>query len=257
MLPENRLKRALAQGRSQLGLWNIVPGPVVVEALAVTGFDWILIDTEHALTDVPEVLGMLQALAAHPVSAAVRPAANDRVLIKRLLDHGAQTLVIPYVQSAEEAREAVAAMRYAPRGVRGVSTLTRATGYGAVPDYMARAEAELCLIVQVETALALERIEAIAAVDGVDGLFIGPADLAASMGLPGQPGHPQVQAAIEAAIARIRATGRAAGILSTDPAAARRYIAQGCTFTAVGVDLGLMTAAARALRAAFEPPAGA
>jgi 4-hydroxy-2-oxoheptanedioate aldolase len=256
MLPVNRFKQALAAGRQQIGLWNTIPGPVVAEVLAGAGFDWITIDTEHSLTDIPDTMGMLQALAAYPVSAVVRPSANDRVAIKRLLDHGAQTLLVPYVQSADEAREAVASMRYAPRGLRGVSTTTRASRYGAISDYMARAEAELCLIVQVETAEALEQIEAIAAVDGVDGLFIGPADLAASMGLPGQIGHPQVVAAIEAAIGRIRRAGRPAGILTGDPVFARRCIALGTSFTAVGIDIALLVGAARWLRAGFPATTG-
>lgn len=246
-LPVNGFKRALKAGRSQIGIWNTIPGPVVAELLAGAGFDWLLLDTEHALTDVPDILGLLQAVAGYPVSALVRPAANDTVLIKRLLDHGAQTLLIPYVQSAEEAEAAVRAMRYAPRGVRGVSGMTRASRYGAITDYVQRAEEELCLLVQVETAVALERLEEIAAVDGVDGLFIGPSDLAASMGFPGQPGHPAVVAAIEDAIRRIVATGKAAGILAMDPAFARRCIDLGCSFTAVGVDMALLRAAASGL----------
>lgn len=252
MTRTNAFRRALAGGRAQTGIWCTIPGPVVIEALAVAGFDWIVIDTEHSLTDVPDTLGMMQALAAHPVSAVVRPAANDTVLIKRLLDLGAQTLLVPMVNSAEEARAAVSAMRYAPRGVRGVSGMTRAAGYGTVDGYMARAEDELCLVVQVETAAALGAIEAIAAVDGVHALFVGPADLAASMGHPGDPAHPEVQAAIEDAVRRIVAAGRPAGILATDDAAARRYIGWGTTFTAVGVDLALLAGAARDLARRFR-----
>jgi len=251
-LPVNAFKRGLAEGRQQIGLWNTIPGPVVAELLAGCGYDWIVIDTEHSLTDISDTLGMMQAMAGYPVSAVVRPQSNDAVMIKRLLDLGAQTLLIPYVQSAAEAAAAVAAMRYAPRGMRGVSYMTRATGYGQVRDYPLVAETELCLIVQVETAEALTRIAAIAAVDGVDGLFIGPADLAASMGLAGQPGHPRVVAAIEGAIGRIVAAGKPAGILTTDPDLARRYIACGCRFTAVGVDMSLLALAARGLVAGFR-----
>ena len=251
MLPVNGFKRALREGRQQIGIWNTVGGQVVAEALATAGYDWILLDTEHSQTDVPDLLGMLQAVAPWPVSAVVRPAANDTVLIKRILDFGAQTLLIPYVQTVEEAEAAVAAMRYAPRGVRGVSYLTRATLYGTIPDYAARAEEELCLIVQAETLATVERIGKIAAVDGVDAIFIGPADLAASMGLPGQAGHPEVKAMVERAILAIRAAGKPAGILTGDPAFAQRCIALGTTFTAVGIDLGLMLDAARARRALF------
>ncbi|MFL9503860.1 aldolase/citrate lyase family protein [Rhodopseudomonas palustris] len=250
-LPVNAFKRGLRDGRSQIGTWNTIPGPVVSELLAGAGFDWVLLDTEHALTDIPDIFAMLQAVAAYPVSAVVRPQTNDTVLIKRLLDHGAQTLLLPYVQSAAEAEAAVRAMRYAPRGVRGVSGMTRASRYGAIPDYVQRAEEELCLLVQVETAEALSQIEAIAAVDGVDGLFIGPSDLAASMGHPGNARHPEVVAAIDDAIRRIVATGKAAGILTLDPAYARHCLELGTSFTAVGVDMALLRAAASDLAKAF------
>lgn len=251
-LPANSFKRALQDGRQQIGLWNSIPGPLVAEAVASCGFDWVVIDTEHAQTDVPDVLAMLQAMAPYPVSAVVRPASNDAVLIKRLLDFGAQTLLIPYVQSVAEAEAAVAAIRYAPRGMRGVAGLTRASRFGLVADYTACAEDELCLILQVETALALDRIEDIAAVDGVDALFVGPADLAASMGFPGQPGHPEVTAAIEDAIRRIVATGKPAGILTFDAAFARACMGWGTRFTAVGMDIALMIGAARTLAADFR-----
>lgn len=246
-LPVNAFKRALAEGRQQIGLWNSIPGPLVAEALATAGFDWIVIDTEHAVTDIPDTLAMMQAMAPYPVSAVVRPAVNDTVLIKRLLDLGAQTLLIPYVQNADEARAAVRAMRYAPRGIRGVAGMTRASRFGQVTDYATRAEDELCLIVQVETAEALSRIEEIAAVDGVHGLFIGPADLAASMGHPGNSGHPEVIAAIEDAVRRIVAAGKPAGILTLDPAFARRCMTWGTRFTAVGMDIAMLVSAARSL----------
>ncbi len=250
MMPVNAFKARLKTGQ-QIGLWNTIPGPVVAEVLATCGYDWIVLDTEHSLTDIPDILGMLQAVAAYPVSPVVRPQSNDTVLIKRLLDLGAQTLMIPYVQTVAEARAAVAAMRYAPRGIRGVSGMTRATRYGTVPDYMARAEEELCLIVQIETAEGVARIDSIAAVDGVDAMFIGPADLAASMGHPGNMRHPEVMAAIEGAIKAIVATGKPAGILVTDAAFAAQCMAWGTTFTAVGVDISLLAAAARGLRGQF------
>ena len=251
-LPVNRFKQALREGRQQIGLWNSIPGPVVAEAIATAGFDWVVIDTEHSLTDVPDTIVSMQAMAPYPVTPVIRTAWNDLVLIKRYLDLGAQTLLIPFVQSADEARAAVEAMRYAPRGMRGVAGMIRANRYAAIPDYMARAEGELCLLVQVETALALERIEEIAAVDGVDGLFIGPNDLAASMGFPGQMMHPAVQAAIRDAVHRIAATGKAAGILTFDHAFARTCMSWGATFTAVGMDLALMVQSARALAAEFR-----
>jgi 4-hydroxy-2-oxoheptanedioate aldolase len=226
---------------------------MVAEVVASCGFDWVVIDTEHAVTDIPDTLGMLQAMAAWPVSAVVRPASNDTVLIKRCLDLGAQTLIVPYVQNADEARHAVTAMQYAPRGVRGVAGMTRASGFGLINDYARLAQDELCLIVQVETIDALGQIAAIAAVDGVDGLFIGPADLAASMGHAGQAGHPEVVAAIEDAVRRIVAAGKPAGILTLSPDFATTCIGWGTRFTAVGMDIALLASAARALSARFSP----
>jgi 4-hydroxy-2-oxoheptanedioate aldolase len=250
-LPKNTFKSALREGRPQVGLWCSLPGSYVAEALAGAGYDWLLLDTEHSPGDPLTVLPQLQAIASYPVSAVVRPASNDAVLVKRLLDFGAQTLLIPYVQDAAQARAAVAAMRYPPRGIRGVSGVTRATGFGRIAGYARQAEDELCLLVQVETQEALDAIEAIAAVDGVDGVFIGPADLAASLGHVGEPGHPDVMAKIEEAIARIRACGKPAGILTPDTAFARRCMALGTLFTAVGVDATLLARGAEALRRAF------
>ncbi|WP_151718994.1 4-hydroxy-2-oxoheptanedioate aldolase [Gemmobacter serpentinus] len=251
-MPRNHFKAALMEGRSQIGLWCSLPGSYAAEAVAGSGFDWLLFDTEHSPGDPLTVLPQLQAVAPYPVSAIVRPASNDPVLIKRFLDIGAQTLLVPYVQDATEAKAAVAAMRYPPKGIRGVSAVTRATRFGRVCGYAERAEDELCLLVQVETRQALDNIEEIAAVDGVDGIFIGPADLAASMGYNGQLGHPAVVAAVENAIARIRAAGKPAGILTADTAFATRCLTLGTTFTAVGADVGILARQSEALRKAFE-----
>lgn len=252
--PENRFKAGLKAGRQQVGVWHALGGPVAAEALAACGFDWIVIDTEHAPLEVADVLPALQAVAAYPeVSAVVRAAINDAVLIKRLLDLGAQTLLIPYVQSAEEARAAVRALRYPPRGVRGVAGMTRASRFGTVEGYAACAEAELCLLVQVETREALAALDAIARVEGVDGVFIGPADLAASLGHVGEQGHPEVVAAIEDALARLASHGMPSGILTFDRAFARRCMELGTRFTAVGADLGLLVAGATALARDFKP----
>ena len=217
LLPHNHFKQALLEGRQQIGLWCSLPGPYVAEAMAGSGFDWMLFDTEHSPGDPVTVLAQLQAVAPYPVSPVVRPASNDAVLIKRFLDIGAQTLLIPYVQNVAEAKAAVAAMRYPPAGIRGVAASTRATRFGRVADYGKRAHEQLCLLVQVETRAALDQLEGIANVDGVDGVFIGPGDLAASLGHVGAPGHPEVQSAIEDAIGRIRACGKPAGILTAGP----------------------------------------
>jgi 4-hydroxy-2-oxoheptanedioate aldolase len=254
----NTFKHALASGQAQIGLWCTLASPYAAELVAGSGFDWLLLDTEHTPADVPLVLQQLQAVAAEPLHRAhpvVRAAWNDPVLIKRILDIGAQTLLLPFVQNADEARAAVAAMRYAPRGIRGMGGTMRASHYGRDVDYVRDAESELCLLVQVETAEALEQLEAIAAVDGVDGIFIGPADLSASMGHPGNAGHPEVRAAIDDAIRRIRAAGKAPGILMVDDARARECLALGAQFVAVGMDMILLRNAADGLAAAFRPGA--
>lgn len=251
-MPVNRFKRALAERRQQIGLWCSLPGGYVAEAVAGSGFDWLLFDTEHSPGDPLTVLPQLQAAAPYDVSAVVRPASNDPVLIKRFLDLGAQTLLVPYVQNADEARAAVSAMRYPPDGIRGVSGLTRATRFGRVARYGQTAVDELCLLVQVETAEALAEIEAIAAVDGVDGIFIGPADLAASLGHVGEPSHPEVVAAVEDAIARIGRTGKPAGILTPDRVFAKRCIALGTLFTAVAIDAGILARGTEVIAKEFK-----
>ena len=258
MPQRNPFKHALAAGQAQIGLWCTLASPYAAELVAGSGFDWLLLDTEHTPADVPLVLQQLQAVAAEPqhrTHPVVRAAWNDPVLIKRILDIGAQTLLLPFVQNADEARAAVAAMRYAPRGIRGMGGTMRASHYGRDVDYVRDAESELCLLVQVETAEALAQLEAIAAVDGVDGIFIGPADLSASMGHPGNAGHPEVRAAIDDAIRRIRAAGKAPGILMVDEARARECLALGAQFVAVGMDMILLRNAADGLAAAFRPGA--
>ncbi len=250
--PPNRFKAAITSGTQQIGIWNSIGGPTAVELLATCGYDWVLIDTEHAPVDVTDVLPSLQTLAGYPrTSAIVRAAFNDTVLIKRLLDIGAQTLLLPYIESPDEARAAVAAMRYAPRGIRGFAGHTRASRFGKVEGYATGAEDQLCLLVQVETQKSMDQIEKIAAVDGVDGVFIGPADLAASMGHPGNLTHPDVVQAIEDGIARLKKIGVPAGILSLDPVFAKRCIELGTIFTAVGVDTALLDQAALGLARDF------
>ncbi len=253
-LPKNRFKQLLRQGRQQIGLWNTLGSALVTELLGGSGFDWLCLDTEHSPNDVLTILPQLQALSASPTAVVVRPAWNDTVLIKRYLDIGVQTLLIPYVQNETEAKAAVLATRYPPQGVRGVSGTARATQFGRIKDYAETASAELCLLVQVETLTAIDRIEAIAEVDGVDGIFVGPGDLAASMGFAGQLNHPQLVAAVEAAIGRIVAAGKPAGILTTDPTFADRCIELGTTFTAVGLDAAILARESEKLAARFNRP---
>lgn len=252
-MPRNRFKAALKAGQHQLGVWNSIGGNTVPEMLAIAGFDWVLLDTEHSPVEPVEILPALQAVAGYPqTSAVVRPVVNDTALIKRYLDMGAQTLLIPYVQTAEEAEAAVAAMRYPPAGVRGLSGLSRATRFGRVANYHRHASDELCLLVQVETQEAVDNLDSIAAVDGVDGVFIGPSDLSASMGHTGNSGHPEVAAAIETIIARLKEKGMPAGILTLDRKFAHRCIDLGTSFTAVGVDLGLLMTATMDLHDEFR-----
>jgi 4-hydroxy-2-oxoheptanedioate aldolase len=251
-LPKNAFKAALLAGRPQTGLWVSLANAYSAELVAGSGFDWLLLDTEHSPGGIDSVLSQLQAVAPYDVSAIVRPDTNDTVLIKRYLDIGAQTLLIPYVQTAEEAAKAVAAMRYPPGGVRGVGGTTRATRFGRVKGYVEHCEEELCLLVQIETGEALARLEQIAAVPGVDGVFIGPNDLAASLGHTGRPGHPEVIAAVEDALRRLKAIGKPSGIFTGDLAFAARCIELGSGFTAVGSDIGLLARGSEALAAQFK-----
>jgi 4-hydroxy-2-oxoheptanedioate aldolase len=251
-LPVNHFKRALKAGTSQIGLWCSLSSHYSIEMVAGAGFDWLLLDTEHSPNDLESVLTQLQAAASYPPASVVRVPWNDMVAIKRVLDIGAQSLLIPYVQNPDEARAAVAATRYPPAGVRGVAGTTRATRFGRIKDYAKRAHEELCVLVQVETQEALKHIEAIATIDGVDGIFIGPGDLHASMGYAGEVANPAVLPLIEDALRRIRRTGKAPGILVGDEQLAKRCIEAGSLFTAVGVDVAILVRGAQQLAARFE-----
>ncbi|WP_338859001.1 4-hydroxy-2-oxoheptanedioate aldolase [Serratia marcescens] len=249
----NHFKRALQEKRPQIGLWLGLCSSYSAELLAGAGFDWLLIDGEHAPNNVQTVLGQLQAVAPYPSQPVVRPPWNDAVIIKQLLDVGAQTLLIPMIQNAEQARDAVRATRYPPHGVRGVgSALARASRWNRVPDYLQQADEQMCVLVQIETREAVKNLDAILQVEGVDGVFIGPADLSADMGFAGNPQHPEVQRTIDDAIARIRAAGKAPGILMANKALAQRYLEAGALFVAVGVDTTLLAQAAEALADEFK-----
>lgn len=253
-LKNNAFKAALQSGqRPQIGLWLGLADPICAEICAGAGFDWLLIDGEHAPNDVRSVLAQLQAVAPYPAHPIVRPVSGDVQLIKQLLDIGAQTLLVPMVETAEQARLLVSAMRYPPAGIRGVgAALARASQWNRVTNYLHQANDDMCLLVQVETRLGLENLDAIAAVEGVDGVFIGPSDLSAALGHLGKPGHADVQQAIEGAISRIRSAGRAAGILSTDETLSRHYLSLGCTFVAVGLDGSLLMRATQDLAQKFK-----
>ena len=251
-LTRNAFKHAIAQGRLQIGLWSSLASNIAADIVSDSGFDWILIDTEHSPNEIPDVLAQLQAAERGSASLIVRPAWNDAVLIKRVLDIGAQSVLVPYVQDAEEARRAVAAVRYPTAGIRGVAAAARASRYGRVPDYQKKADGEICLLVQVETRQALDQLEAIAGTEGVDGVFIGPSDLSASFGHIGNPQHPEMQKLLQDSVTRLKAVGKPAGILTTNEDEARRYIGWGYTFVAVGSDVGLLARGADALAKRFK-----
>jgi 4-hydroxy-2-oxoheptanedioate aldolase len=256
--PPNLFKAAIAEPGAHIGLWLGLADPYAAELCATAGFDWLLIDGEHGPNDLRSMLATLQAVAAHRSHPVVRIPHGDTTLIKQVLEIGAQTLLVPMVESAQQARALVQAMRYPPHGIRGVgSGLARSSRWSAFPNYLHEANDSVCLLVQVETAAALAQLDDIAAVDGVHGVFIGPADLAASMGHLGNPGHPDVQTAIEGAIARILAAGKAPGILALDEARARRYIELGARFVAVGVEATLLARATRELAGRFKASADA
>ena len=251
-LNRNAFKHALSQGRLQIGLWSSLCSNMAAEIISDSGFDWILLDTEHSPNEIPVLMTQMQAMERGTATPVVRAAWNDAVLLKRILDVGAQSVLIPFVQNAEEARRAVAATRYPPQGIRGTAGSARGSRYGRVKDYLKKANTEICVLVQAETREALGQLEAIAKVDGIDGVFIGPSDLAASMGHIGELTHPEVQKAIEDAGRRLKALGKPAGILTLNEDEARRYISWGYTFVAVGADVGLLARSADALAKKFK-----
>jgi 4-hydroxy-2-oxoheptanedioate aldolase len=251
-IQRNAFKQALASRSLQIGLWSTLCSNIGAEVIAHSGFDWILLDTEHSPNELPNLVSQLQAMTGGTASPVVRAAWNDPVLIKRILDVGAQSILLPYVQTVEEAARAVQSVRYPPNGIRGVSASSRASQYGRVKDYLTRADSQIALVVQIETRSALSQLAAISEVEGVDGVFIGPADLSASLGHIGQIQHPETQAALKDAAAQLARLGKAAGILASSEAAARQYIEWGYTFVAVGVDTRLLAASADALAQAFK-----
>ncbi|SEW41083.1 4-hydroxy-2-oxoheptanedioate aldolase [Cognatiyoonia koreensis] len=240
---------ALRDKQQQIGLWISLSHNYAAEVVAGAGFDWLVVDMEHAPNDLPMVLSQLQAIAGHGGSAIVRPPWNEPVIIKQLLDAGAKGLLFPFVQDADEARAAVAASRYPPEGIRGVAGSTRANNFGRTPDYYKSANDALTLIVQIETRAALAQAVEIGTVEGVSGVFFGPADISADMGLLGQPLHPDVWVEIRKAAKLLIARGVPVGTLVTDPDFARSLLDEGFTFVACGTDVGLLAKGSDALLA--------
>ena len=252
---KNLFKQAITaeQANVQIGFWLALASPYTAELCATAGFDWLLIDGEHGPNDVRSILSQLQAIAPYPAHAVLRPPVGDPNLIKQLLDIGVQTLLVPMVENAEQAAAIVAATRYPKAGMRGVGgALVRASRWNAIPDYLHAANAEVCVLVQVESVTALKNLDAIARVEGVDAVFIGPSDLAATMGHLGNPTHPEVLAAIEDAIHRIKLAGKPFGILTFDDPLIQHYSELGCRFIAVGADAILLAKATRTLAQKFK-----
>jgi len=252
-IPQNHFKHRLLKGDVQYGLWQGLADPIAAELCASTGFDWLLLDGEHAPNDLRTLLAQLQAIAPYPSSPIVRPPVGDVVLIKQLLDIGAQTLLVPMVESAEFAQQLVRAVRYPPAGIRGVgASIARASRWNSVPDYLDKADEQICLIVQMESRAGLNNLKSICAVEGVDAVFIGPVDLSASLGHRGNPNHPEVKQAIEQAITCIKSAGKPIGILCGDPVQVKHYRTLGVSFFGVGADTFLLLDGAKALRAKFS-----
>jgi 2-dehydro-3-deoxyglucarate aldolase len=243
----NSLKRDLLAGKKLIGCWSSLSNAITTEALGVAGFDWILLDGEHSPNDVSTFIPQLMALKDSVSAPVVRPTCNDAVEIKRLLDAGFYNFLIPFVDSVDGARRAVAATRYPPQGIRGVSVSQRSNRYGTIPDYFTTVNQHMCVMVQIENLAGAAAARDIAALDGVDCLFVGPSDLAAGMGHIGNAGHPDVQAVIAGVFADAKASGKPSGILAPVEADARRYLAMGATFVGVGSDLGAFRSATQAL----------
>ncbi|MEW5423177.1 HpcH/HpaI aldolase/citrate lyase family protein [Amorphus sp. 3PC139-8] len=252
----NRFKAAITSDTPQIGVWSSLCSNIAAEILATAGFDWVLIDMEHAPNDPASVLSQLQAYTASGTTPVVRPPWNEPVMVKRLLDIGCFSLLFPMVQTPEEAEAAVRSCRYPPRGTRGVALTHRGNKFGLASDYAARIEDELAILVQIETMSALERVDEIAAVDGVTGVFFGPADLSADMGLFGQLGHPDLTAAIERGCQAVQAAGKPSGILVTDVDLSVNWLEKGMRFVACGTDAGLIAKGGRALSADVRAKAG-
>ncbi len=244
----NQFKRDLLAGKKLIGCWSSLANAITTEVLGLAGFDWILLDGEHSPNDVATFIPQLMALKDSVSAPVVRPSWNNEVEIKRLLDAGFYNFLIPFVQDVDEARRAVAATRYPPQGIRGVSVSQRSNRYGTVEDYFNSINEHICVMVQIESRAGMAAARDIAALDGVDCIFVGPSDLAAGLGHLGNPGHPEVQAAIAAVFADAKACGKPSGILAPLEADARRYMEMGATFVGVGSDLGAFRSATQALR---------
>ena len=255
-LPVNHFKHAIAAGKTPIGAWLVSAAPSTAEALGCVGFDFLVVDMEHTPIDVPQMTDILRTIAGTSAQAIVRPPWNDMVTVKRVLDAGAQTLLFPFVQNAEEAKRAVAYTRYPGAGVRGVAAMHRGSRYGTIPEYQKKAHDELCVIVQIETVAAFDQLESIASVPGVDSLFIGPADLSASMGLLGDMGNAAVQEKLRAGARACRQLGKPCGIVGANPQIVERFLDYGFSWVAVGSDLSMLVGRAQEFLSAVRKAVG-
>lgn len=256
-LPVNHFKHAIISGKTPVGAWLVSGSPSTAEALGCIGFDFLVVDMEHTPIDVPQMTDILRTIAGTPAQAIVRPPWNDMVMVKRLLDAGAQSLLFPFVQNAEEAKRAVAYTRYPGAGVRGVAAMHRGSRYGTIAEYQKRAHEEICVIVQIETLAAFDQLPAIAEVPGVDSIFIGPADLSASMGMLGDIGNPAVQEKLRAGARACRQLGKPCGIVGANPQIVERFLEYGFSWVAVGSDLAMMVGRAQDFLSAVRKAVGA
>lgn len=248
----NSFKQKIVAGQQLFGCWSALANPISTEVLGLAGFDWLVLDGEHAPNDISTFIPQLMALKGSASAPVVRPPQNEPVIIKRLLDIGFYNFLIPFVESKEEAEQAVASTRYPPHGIRGVSVSHRSNCYGTAADYFAQIDQNITVLVQIESQQGVDNIDAIAATDGVDGIFVGPGDLSAALGYLGEPNHPEVQKVIQHIFARAKANGKPSGILAPAEADARRYLSWGATFVAVGSDLGIFRSATQKLCDTFK-----
>jgi 2-dehydro-3-deoxyglucarate aldolase len=248
----NTFRSDLVAGKRLIGCWCSLASPITAEVLGLAGFDWLLLDGEHSPNDVLSFIPQLMALKDSVSAPVVRPPVNEPVIVKRLMDAGFYNLLFPFIESAEQARQAVASTRYPPAGVRGISVSQRNNRYGTVPDYFATINDNICVMVQIESRAGIDAVDEIAKVDGVDGVFVGPGDLSGALGYIGQPNHPEVQKVIKHLVDRVRANGKPSGILAPAEADARRYLEWGVSFVAVGSDLGVFRSATQSLRDKFR-----
>ncbi|XBS70597.1 2-dehydro-3-deoxyglucarate aldolase [Acerihabitans sp. KWT182] len=251
LLP-NRFRQSLLQGETQIGCWCALANPITTEVLGLAGFDWLVLDGEHAPNDITTFIPQLMALKGSHSAPVVRPPTNEPVIIKRLLDIGFYNFLIPFVETEEQAVRAVSSTRYPPAGIRGVSVSHRNNNYGTVPDYFSLINDNITVLIQIESQEGVDNIDAITAVDGVDGIFVGPGDLSAALGYIGQPNHPEVQRVIRHIFDRAEALGKPSGILAPAEADARRYLEWGARFVAVGSDLGVFRGGTQALCDKFK-----